>query len=274
MVLPLPQSHYTLRTLHPSSCPRLASPSPHLHSSPISLLLTRPKSFQLTPRYLHCPIPTLIPPSPPPYHLLLYPPVPLSLSTSPHNGVPKYARFTVRTYARFTVRMFQGVIESVVRTSPITSLPPSSPLPPPFLSITPFPPSPIPPGTRASRYARFTVRMFQGVIESVVRTSPITPHAVTNAADSDGGSDASAADGAAGGDSDAAAASGRAVHVIDGTDKMLLPGMVNAHTHSIEAWGRGGIVPLGGRSILSHEPTHSEVPLEALSLLGLFSTLM
>ncbi|CAI5508368.1 unnamed protein product [Closterium sp. Naga37s-1] len=226
------------------------------------------------------------------------------------------------SYARFTVRTSRGVIESVVRTSPITSLPPSSPLPPPFLSITPFPPppfpqvralhgahvsgsdrvggphiphhfpspllpssspfslhnplspSPIPPGTRASRYARFTVRMFQGVIESVVRTSPITPHAVTNAADSDGGSDASAADGAAGGDSDAAAASGRAVHVIDGTDKMLLPGMVNAHTHSIEAWGRGGIVPLGGRSILSHEPTHSEVPLEALSLLGLFSTLM
>ncbi|CAI5477437.1 unnamed protein product [Closterium sp. Yama58-4] len=100
-------------------------------------------------------------------------------------------------------------------------------------------------------YARFTVRMSRGVIESVVRTSPITPHAVTHAAaaaaDGDGGADSTAdADAAAAAEAgDAAAGAGdRDVHVIDGTNKMLLPGMVNAYTHSIEAWGRGGIVPL------------------------------
>lgn len=32
--------------------------------------------------------------------------------------------------------------------------------------------------------------------------------------------------------------------VIDGTNKMLLPGFVNAHTHSIEQWGRGSIMQL------------------------------
>ena len=31
---------------------------------------------------------------------------------------------------------------------------------------------------------------------------------------------------------------------IDGTDKLLLPGWVNAHTHSMEAWTRGTIPPL------------------------------
>ncbi|CAI7868522.1 unnamed protein product, partial [Closterium sp. NIES-54] len=105
-------------------------------------------------------------------------------------------------------------------------------------------------GNPMNGYARFTVRMSRGVIESVVRTSPITPHAVTHAAaaaaaDGAGGADSTACDAAAAAEAgDAAAAGGRAVHVIDGTDKMLLPGMVNAHTHSIEAWGRGGIVPL------------------------------
>ncbi|GJP54295.1 hypothetical protein CLOM_g13401 [Closterium sp. NIES-68] len=113
-------------------------------------------------------------------------------------------------------------------------------------------------GNPFNGYARFTVRMSQGAIASVVRTSPITPHAVTHAA-ADAAADAAAAgdanavdDGAAAGaaaagaaDADAAVAErGRTVHVIDGTNKMLLPGMVNAHTHSIEAWGRGGIMPL------------------------------
>eukprot|EP00270_Netrium_digitus_P000848 TRINITY_DN10968_c0_g1_i1.p1 TRINITY_DN10968_c0_g1~~TRINITY_DN10968_c0_g1_i1.p1 ORF type:complete len:549 (-),score=133.29 TRINITY_DN10968_c0_g1_i1:205-1851(-) len=32
--------------------------------------------------------------------------------------------------------------------------------------------------------------------------------------------------------------------VVDGTNKMLLPGFVNAHTHSIEHWGRGAITQL------------------------------
>ncbi|CAI5493546.1 unnamed protein product, partial [Closterium sp. Naga37s-1] len=106
-------------------------------------------------------------------------------------------------------------------------------------------------GNPMNGYARFTVRMSRGVIESVVRTSPITPHAVTHAAaaaaaDGAGGAaDSTVCDAAPGAEAgDAASAGGRAVHVIDGTNKMLLPGMVNAHTHSIEAWGRGGSVPL------------------------------
>ncbi len=32
--------------------------------------------------------------------------------------------------------------------------------------------------------------------------------------------------------------------VVDGKDKLLLPGMVNAHTHTSEHWARGLIKPL------------------------------